>query len=139
MIRFKKLPDDIHRKIGFLTEALKDEPNIAFMYLFGGLLNKKSNPLSDVDIAVYLRNIKRFDYLDTFSKITNILSTDEVDLVVLNNAPISLAGRILQNRKVLIDNDPFLRHRYESLTLRKYFDFSVKEKDILFRRYGIGR
>jgi predicted nucleotidyltransferase len=139
MIRFKKLPDDIHEKIGLLAETLKDEPNIAFMYLFGGLLNKKTSPLSDVDIAVYLKNIKIFDYLDTFSKITDILGTDEVDLVVLNNTPISLAGRILQNKKVLIDNDPFLRHRYESLTLRKYFDFSVKEKDILFRRYGIGR
>lgn len=139
MIRFKKLPDDIHRKIGLLTETLKDEPNIAFMYLFGGLLNKKSNPLSDVDIAIYPKNMKHFDYLDTFSRITDILGTDEVDLVVLNSTPISLAGRILQNRKVLIDNDPFLRHRYESLTLRKYFDFSVKEKDILFRRYGIGR
>ena len=139
MIRFKKLTKDIHRKIGLLSEVLKDEPNIAFMYLFGGLLNKKSNPLSDVDIAVYLKNIKRFDYLDTFSRITDILGTDEVDLVVLNNAPISLAGRVLQNRKVLVDNDPFLRHSYESLTLREYFDFSVKEKDILFRRYGIGR
>jgi predicted nucleotidyltransferase len=139
MIRFKKLPEDIHWKIGLLAETLKDASNIAFMYLFGGLLNKKSNPLSDVDIAVYLKNTKNFDYLDTFSKITDILGTDEVDLVVLNNTPISLAGRILQNRKVLIDNDPFLRQRYESLTMRKYFDFSVKEKDILFRRYGIGR
>ena len=139
MIRFKKLPDDIHRKIGLLSEVLKDEPNIAFMYLFGGLLNKKSNPLSDVDIAVYLKNVKYFDYLGAFSRITDILGTDEVDLVVLNNIPISLAGRILQNRKVLIDSNPFLRHKYESLTLRKYFDFSVKEKDILFRRYGIGR
>ena len=45
MIRFKKLPDDIHRKIGLLSETLKDEPNIAFMYLFGGLLNKRPNPL----------------------------------------------------------------------------------------------
>jgi uncharacterized protein len=139
MIHFKKLPDDIHQKISGLTENLKDEHNIAFMYLFGGLLNKKSNPLSDVDIAVYLKSTKNFDYLEIFGKITDTLGTDEVDLVVLNSAPISLAGRILQNRKVLIDNNPFLRHRYESLTLREYFDFSVKEKDILFRRYGIGR
>jgi uncharacterized protein len=139
MIRFKKLPDNIHRKIDLLSETLKDEPNIIFMYLFGGLLNKRPNPLSDVDIAVYLKSTKNFDYLDAFSRITDMLDTDEVDLVVLNNTPISLAGRILQNRKVLIDNNPFLRHRYESLTLREYFDFSIKEKDILFWRYGIGR
>jgi len=73
-----------------LYKVLKDEPNIAFMCLFGGLLNKKSNPLSDVDIAVHLKNVKHFDYLGTFSRISDILGTDEVDLVVLNNAPINL-------------------------------------------------
>jgi|WetSurMetagenome_2_1015567.scaffolds.fasta_scaffold23757_4 uncharacterized protein len=87
MMRFKKLPDDIHRKIGHLSEVLKDEPDIAFMYLFGRLLNKKSNPLKRYGFAVHLKNVKHFDYLGTFSRISDILGTDEIDLVVLNNAP----------------------------------------------------
>jgi hypothetical protein len=33
---------------------------------------------------------------------------------------------------------PILRHEYESLTLRKFFGFAIKERDILQRRYGIG-
>ncbi len=61
-----------------------------------------------------------------------------MDLILLNEAPLSLAGRILQNRKVLIDKDPFLRQKYESLILRKYFDFAIKEREILEGRYGIG-
>jgi len=49
-----------------------------------------------------------------------------------------LKARIIQNKKVLIDKDPNLRYSFESLTLREYFDFSIKEKDILYRRYKIG-
>ncbi|HDH05732.1 MAG TPA: nucleotidyltransferase domain-containing protein [Nitrospirae bacterium] len=115
-----------------------NDSNVIFAYLFGGLLKDRQSPLSDVDIAVYIKNIKNPDYLDLFDKTTNVLDTDEVDIVVLNTSPISLTGRILQNRKILIDKDPFLRHRYESITLRKYFDFAIKERDILERRYGIG-
>jgi hypothetical protein len=58
--------------------------------------------------------------------------------VILNNAPLSLAGRILQGRKVLVDKEPFVRHIFESRILREFFDFAVKEKNILKRRYGIG-
>ncbi|MEK6692671.1 MAG: nucleotidyltransferase domain-containing protein [Nitrospirota bacterium] len=138
MIRYKKLPDDILKKINLLTDLFMDDPNIVFAYLFGGLLKERPNPLSDADIAVFVKNTKKLDYLELFNKITNALGTDEVDLVILNTSPLSLTGRILQERRVLIDKDPFLRHRYESLTLRKYFDFKVKEGSILKRRYGIG-
>ena len=41
-------------------------------------------------------------------------------------------------RKKSIDKDPFLRHQYESRILREFFDFTVREKEILQRRYGIG-
>lgn len=94
--------------------------------------------MSDVDLAVYVRDFKKLDYLDLFSRIANVLGTDEIDLVILNNAPLTLTGRILQNRRVLIDKKPFVRHKYESLILRNFFDFTIKDRDIQRRRYGIG-
>lgn len=54
---------------------------------------------------------------------------------IFSGAPISLAGRILGNRRVIAERNPFRRHRFESLTLREYFDFSVREKGILEGRY----
>jgi predicted nucleotidyltransferase len=115
-----------------------EDPNILFAYLFGGLVRGQRKPLSDVDLGVYVKNVKRLNFLSLFSKISQILCTDEIDLVVLNTAPISLAGRILQKRKILIDKDPFLRHQFESRILREFFDFTIREKEILHRRYGIG-
>jgi predicted nucleotidyltransferase len=137
MIRFRKIPVDIHEKIDSLIDLFQSDLNIVFSYLFGGLLKGRLNPLSDVDLCVYLRDPKKSDYLQLIGNISRVLSTEEIDLVILNQAPLSLAGRILQNRRVLNDRDPFLRHRYESLVLRKFFDFTLKERNILKGRYGI--
>lgn len=138
MIRLRKIPEDIHIRIQHLGDFFLKEPNILFAYLFGGLLKKTPGPMSDVDLAVYVKNPKKLDYLKLFGEISRILGTEEMDLILLNEAPLSLMGRILRNRKVLIDKNPFLRQKYESLTLRKYFDFAIKEREILKRRYGIG-
>ena len=73
--------------------------------------------------------------MDILGNLMDILHTDEVDLVVLNRASLPLKMKILGNREVIVDNNPFLRHRYESLTMREYFDFSFIETGILERRY----
>ncbi|ACI19811.1 nucleotidyltransferase [Dictyoglomus thermophilum H-6-12] len=55
----------------------------------------------------------------------------------MNEAPISLKGRILENKIVIVDRDPSFRYSFESITLREFLDFSIKEKQILFRRYKV--
>ncbi|MGB9716673.1 MAG: type VII toxin-antitoxin system MntA family adenylyltransferase antitoxin [Thermodesulfovibrionales bacterium] len=138
MIKFKKLPDDIKERIERLRDFLSRHPEIIFAYLFGGLTKERPSPLSDVDIAIYVKNPRRFDYLRFYSEITDFLGTEEVDLVVLNSAPITLSGRILQSKKKLIDKEPFLRHKFESLTIRKFLDFQYREKQIFKERFKIG-
>ena len=138
MIRLKRIPENIHQKMSSLNDFFLSNPNVIFAYLFGGMVKDRPSPLSDVDIAVYVTDMKKLDYLRMFGKIADILCTDEIDLVILNSAPLSLTGRILQGRKVLVDKEPFVRHLFESRILREFFDFTVKERDILKRRYGIG-
>ncbi len=138
MIKFKPIPENIQSKIEDLHKFFQEEQNIVFAYLFGGLAKGRQTPLSDVDIAVYLRSLENFDYLEILSKVTDVLGTEEVDLIILNTAPISLVGRILKTRKLLVDKDPPVRHSFESLKLREFFDFQYREKEILDRRYKIG-
>ena len=139
MIRHKRLPAGIYENIKGAKKVLLKDTNVIFAYLFGGLV-RGAAPLSDVDIAVYLKDeIDAPEFrLGLFDELTDSLKTDELDLVVLNTAPLSLAGRILMNKKVLVDKEPFTRHLYESLTLRKFLDFKVKEESFLKRRYSIG-
>lgn len=137
MIKYAKLPENIMSLLPRAEDYLKAEPDILFAYLFGSLATGKPMPLSDIDIAVFIRQgidpvEKKMEIL---GHLMDLLETDEIDLVLLNTAPLSLAGRILKTRRVIADNAPFQRHRYESLTMRKYFDFSVREMDILKGRY----
>jgi len=137
MIKNKKLPSNIEDLIPQAIAYLQSRKDINFAYLFGSFGRGKPLPLSDVDIAVYLKeptdvHEKKMEILGA---LIDILQTDEIDLVVLNSAPLPLRMRILENKKVVVDREPFLRHHYESLTMREYFDFSVLEKQILNRRF----
>jgi predicted nucleotidyltransferase len=140
MIKFEKIPDDILSRIPAVQSVLAEDDNVVFAYLFGGLAKKNQKPLSDVDIAVFIRDVEDpAEYkLDLYTRLANALGTSEIDLVVLNTAPTSLAGRILQNKQELIDKAPFRRHEYESLTLREFFDFRIREETIFRVRYGVG-
>jgi len=140
----KPIPENIMGLIPKAQKILDENPKVIFAYLFGGLAKGRITPISDVDIAVYLKDFKSeediFDIkLELLTSLSEVLNTEEIDLVVLNTAPLPLKARIIQNKQVLVDKDPNFRYSFESLTLRKYFDFSIKEKAILYRRFGIGR
>jgi predicted nucleotidyltransferase len=141
MIKFEKLPEHIGERLEDVKKTLEGDDNIVFAYLFGGVAKGKITPLSDLDIAVYLRRTENLaEYkMQLFDSLTQVLGTFELDLVILNTAPVSLSGRILQDRQLLMDKEPFQRHAYESLTLREFFDFKIKEDAFFTRRFGVGR
>jgi predicted nucleotidyltransferase len=123
-----------------LSTALEECPGVLFAYLFGGMGIGRPTPLSDVDVAVYLAEgaDPLEARLDVVAKVTAHLATDEVDVVLLNNAPTALLGRILATRRVLVDRDPFSRHRFESRALREFFDFRAFERKHLAQRFARG-
>jgi predicted nucleotidyltransferase len=136
MRRGKPLPPDIRARLDTLGRALEPCPAVRFAYLFGGAAAGRLTPLSDVDVAVYLDPAADpvAARLQAIDAVTRHLATDDVDLVVLNSAPTALAGRVLTGRTVILDREPFLRHRFESLALRQFADFRVFEQRLLERR-----
>jgi predicted nucleotidyltransferase len=136
MIKLNKLPSDILQLLPDAVGYLESHPQILFAYLFGGLARGKPQPLSDVDIAIYLRTGGEVAErkLEILGNLVTILQTDEIDLVLLNTASLALVMNIVKARKIIVDKDPFSRHIFESVTMRKYFDFSIKESAMLQRR-----
>ena len=137
MIKFSKLPENILQLLPGAVKYLESHPKILFSYYFGSLAKGTLSPLSDVDIAIFLKkgNNLADRKLEILGKLIDILETDEIDLVVLNTADLPLIMGILNNKKLIVDKDPFARHQFESLMMRKYFDFSVIESAQLKRRY----
>lgn len=140
MLKQHKLPENIDQRLHEAAKALKANPDIIFAYIFGGFAKGLVTPLSDIDIAVYVKGDRDIfeSKMDILAILNDRLQTDEIDLVVLNTASLPLTMRIMKHKKILIDKAPFFRHRFESLKMREYFDFSYNESNILRRRYFHG-
>jgi uncharacterized protein len=140
MIKDKMISKNITSLLPKAFVHLEKSADIVFAYLFGSMAQGKEMPLSDVDIAIFFSQGADFATrkLEVIGDLIDIIQTDEIDLVVLNTANLPLLMNILKGKKIVVDKKPFVRHIFESLVMRKYFDFSIKEAAILQRRYLSG-
>jgi predicted nucleotidyltransferase len=85
-----------------------------FAYLHGSRASGQYRPDSDVDIAAYFGGQPPNSF--------DILMPPGVDLLVLDHAPLELAGRVAARGRLLFDDDPVSRVRWEATTRKIYFD-----------------
>ena len=140
MIKNKQVTFETFQMLDRLPRLFREFGSIEFAYLFGGLAKGSFSPLSDIDIAVYFQDgtdVSK-ETLALLGELNDFLRTDEIDLVALNTAQVSLVGRILMQKKLLFCRNDFLRHSFESLCFRKFFDFRILETQIFSRRYRVG-
>lgn len=114
--------------------AFADTP-VRFAYLFGSRAGGRPRPDSDVDVAVYLGGEgDPADELGVRLHLARRLAEEsgepDIDLVVLDDAPLPLVGRVLQRRIVIYSRDEPARVRYESLQLRQFLDFQIKAEPL---------
>lgn len=144
MIKRKRIERDISIFLPVLEEKLKEDEDIIFAYIFGGYGKGKINPLSDFDIALFLKeNLDFFDKkISLNSLITSILKTDEVDIVILNNAPCLFVMNILKSGKLLFSKDERKRIDFVVKNMKEYFDFQYylkRFKDSMIKRIKEGK
>lgn len=110
------------------------------MYLFGSAATGALTPRSDVDLAIFVAPgmDAHAARLSVARAAARQLGTDAIDVVLLNTAPVSVAGRVLGTRRVLLDREPYARHRYESATARLFQDFRIREHRVLTERDAHG-
>ncbi len=105
--------------------VLPEEP-VLVAYLFGSRARGTARAGSDVDVAVRLADAD--DRLGVQLRLTRLLAhrsgVPDLDLVVLDGAPLPLRGRVVQEGRVLYSADEPARIEYESRTAREFFDFS---------------
>jgi predicted nucleotidyltransferase len=134
------LPPDLDARLAGLGEVLAAaSPDIQFAYLFGSAVTGASTP-RDIDVAIHVAPHAdgHAVRLAVARAATRQLATDAVDVVLLNTLPLSVSGRVLASRRVILDRDQHARHAYESLTLRKFHDFRIREHRILAARAAHG-
>lgn len=85
-----------------------------FAYLFGSRAVGTHRPDSDIDVAAY--------FGDRAPASWEVLLPTGVDLLVLDSAPLELAGRAALHGQLVFDDDPVTRVRWEATTRKIYLD-----------------
>jgi predicted nucleotidyltransferase len=102
-----------------------DRPGVVSVRLFGSQATGKAGPLSDVDVAVWLdpaRSDRDALQRGLMSAASESLGTDELQLVVLNDATPLLRHRALRDGILLLDRDPRMRIGLETAAIIEYLD-----------------
>ncbi len=115
-----------------LTKIFEANPKIKLVYFFGSKTTGQDGPMSDYDFAVYLHEKdkkKMFDaQLGLIGKVTKVLKTDNVDIVILNTVEMpELKYNIIKDGKLIYEQEPF-RVIVEPKILMEYFDFNIQLK-----------
>ncbi len=126
--------------VAVASEVVAGREEVVFAYLFGSAASGKLKPMGDIDLAVFVAD--GADGFETRLVVADLVSRRlggiRVDVVVLNDAPPALAGRVLATGRLILDRNPRGRHLYESLAMREYADFRVLEQRHLTERFGHG-
>jgi predicted nucleotidyltransferase len=105
--------------------ATNKKIRIDLAYLFGSRSAGKEGPISDYDIAVLFsephQSVQRYELMT--HELNTVLKTDQVDLVVLNNAPIELRYAVIATGILAYEANVETSVEYEALTLSLYGDF----------------
>jgi hypothetical protein len=112
-------------------------PSILTAYLFGSRARGDFSKISDYDFAVQLDDkISAKKYTDLklnlIGDLCSALKTDNVDVVILNEAPLLLKHRVLRDRKILFCRSQLKRIRNETRILIDYLD--EKEYETAFAK-----
>jgi hypothetical protein len=127
MLAEQALPADLDARIAALGHAWSADPDVAAVYLFGSRADGRAGPRSDVDLAVVLHEATTADArwrkrLALIGDAAQRLRTDAVDVVVMEDAPIVLAHRVLARGRLLGETDPHRRRAVAEDIMRRYLD-----------------
>ena len=104
---------DVATRTAEAVEALRRHGAV-FAYLHGSQAADTARPASDIDVAASFgrRGPQKFE----------ILLPPGVDLLVLDDAPLELAGRVALHGTLLFETEPRARVVWEATTRKIYFD-----------------
>jgi uncharacterized protein YutE (UPF0331/DUF86 family)/predicted nucleotidyltransferase len=105
----------VEGRLAELVAALR-QAGARFAYLFGSGAEDPERPGSDIDLAAW------FGRTDVAPWTVPGVDFETVDLVVLDTCPLDLAGRVATAGRLLYDDDPPARVRWEATTRKRYFD-----------------
>ena len=113
---------------------------IEFAFIFGSFGRNEDTELSDIDIAIYQTKHKsKYELImlefDIEVKLTERISAQKFDVRCLNNAPIVVIGKIINEGELLFARDEAFLTDFLVKNRLKYMDYLIVYKPLLEKRY----
>lgn len=126
------MKDDNHTEtILRLRTYFRTRVDVVLAVLFGSFGTAEEHARSDVDIAVLLKSdIPLMDELKMSAELSSLLDRDDVDLVLLRSASVTMAHRALSTGRVIFERDCLLTADFVEATINHYHDFGYRLKQI---------
>jgi len=124
----RKLPPDVTDRIPGLINRLSKDRDIVALFSFGSLAAGDLKPLSDLDFGILvsptLDRKQRFDkHLELLGLLNEQFESDEIDLVLMNDAPVRFSHNIIKSGKLLFCSDSGALGDFIEKTVKVYLDF----------------
>jgi predicted nucleotidyltransferase len=115
------------RELSALQKVFEKVKEVKLVYYFGSRAEGKAGPLSDYDFAAYVEagsKKKRFEIrLELMAKISGLLKTDDVDVVILNDLEnTEMSYLIIAQGRLVFEREPY-KVLVEPRILHEYFDY----------------
>ena len=121
LIQQKSLPEGMLRDLG-----------VAVVYLFGSQAEGIAGPMSDIDIGVLYSDSNHLNrnrgelyqaLYDIFTDVFDMRGFKDIDIVMLDRAPLELRFDVITHGKVIFETDHEFRRDFEERTAALYRDF----------------
>ena len=124
----RKLPPDVKDRLPELINRISKDKEIVAFFTFGSLARGDLKPLSDLDFGILviptLDRRQRFDkHLELIGVFNEHFETDEIDLVLMNDAPMRYAYNIIKSGKLLFCSDSNILKDFIEKTVKLHLDF----------------
>lgn len=114
----------IKKEIEDIIKLCQTLENVVALYIFGSYGTANQSLLSDIDIAVLFKNKTSLEEeLDFEIKISEIFKRNDIDIVILNKAPIDIQMEVLYKGERIYCSDELSLADFKEQVFYFYSDY----------------
>lgn len=125
---------DVSAHLPALLAELRENPAIVAVYLYGSYDTPYQTPLSDIDVAVLFRRDRVPDsrgQIDLINQVTGGLHEENVSVLILNTAPLSLQFTVVSEGQRILVTDEIAHADFLEVLFNRYGDFAIVQAKLV--------
>ncbi|MBU1111862.1 MAG: nucleotidyltransferase domain-containing protein [archaeon] len=100
-----------------LIKELEKNKNVVAAYLFGSHMTKKENPLSDIDLCVFTKDLDKDTILELYS-----YGGNKIDISIFDKLPTYIKPSVFKGKALFVKDKHFIAKKFVT-SFRQSQDF----------------